>query len=82
MGYLAGGAANMVWNQPKTGKCFTINKGERVGDMKRNFVPDTEMNNLNFAMMVFDHSSIQYFLTFLPFLPFEMLLYILFHFIF
>ena len=54
-------------------------KLNRVGALKSIETSDMEMQGLEFAQLVFSLALIQYFLTMLPFLHFEMVMYILCH---
>lgn len=81
MGYLQEGTGNMVWNKPNREKTFTTNTGERGEDVKNSLTSDIDVRNLKFSVIVLVLSLIQYFLTKVPILPLEMVIYILFHFI-
>ena len=54
-------------------------KLKEVGYLKSTLTSDMEMQSLEFAQLVFSLALVQYFLPMLPFLPFQLVMYILCH---
>ena len=77
LGYQPKKAANRNGTNPSE-KRILQSKLKRVRDLKRVLVSDVEMQNLEFAQLIF---SLVLVLTMFPFLCFGMVTYILFHYI-
>ena len=61
------------------GNVLQSTKLEGCGDLKSILTSDMEMQSLEFAQMVFSLALVQYFLTILPFLHLEQVIYIQCH---
>lgn len=59
---------------PREQSVFQSTKLKGFGDLKSILTPGMEMKSLEFALLVFGIISVQYFLTMLPFFPFEMVI--------
>lgn len=71
VGYMPRRASDQVWNQPNRKKCVAV--------LKTTLASDIEIQNVNSALLVFRHAVVQSFLTVLPFLPFQIVIYSLCH---
>jgi hypothetical protein len=80
VGYLPRTADNRQWNQSKEKRVLQSTKLKGVGDLKSTLTTDMEMQSWGFFQLVFGLSMVQHFLTMIPLLPFEMKMYILWHF--
>lgn len=59
VGYMPRRASDQVWNQPNRKKCAAV--------LKTTLTSDTEIQNVNSALLVFRCALVQNFLTMLPF---------------
>ena len=77
VGHLLRRAANREWKQPKRKKCVAVNKGERSWRPEESFHNRQEDVEFGVCPAGFRTCLTQYFLTVLPFLPFETVVYAL-----
>ena len=82
MEYIQRRTASREWNQPKRKKCVAVNKAERSWRSEEHLTSDMEIQSLEFAQLVFFNLVlVQYFLSMLPSIYFETVMYILCHYV-